>query len=398
MATLFNKGEGRWKVQISAGSENGRRRRVTKTFRVDPLKSENAQRREVEKLSNAYEVDLQRGIITASGRITVEQLANEWLQGYVQRRKLAPGTQRHYRALLAGRILPRMGKLYVQDIKPKTIDAFLRWLENAPAKTARAKGDTLSGTSCKKYYVLLHSLFKFAVRQGYLTVNPADTVTPPKNDTEEIIPYTAEQAGRFMNALEDETIKWRAYFLLALLSSMRRGELIALDWNDIDLQTGTISITKSAYYANGQGVLIKDPKTAAGKRRVMVPQELCALIEDYRKEQALQRLQLGRDWTDTGAVFTQWNGKRLHLDSPSKRLRLIIAKNGLPPLTPHGLRHTGATLLIAQGANYKAVQGRLGHSRASTTLDIYAHYFEDMEAATSAKLNEVLSDARKRAK
>lgn len=398
MAHIENKGSGRWKAQFSAGSENGQRKRMTKTFTVDPEKSENAQRREVEKLASAYETDLSRGLLTTSHKITLQQLSVEWFDSYVKRKKLAQTTQAHYRDLLDGRILPRIGAQYVQDMTAKHINSFIAWVENDKPKSARARGDTLSGTTCKKYYTLLHSLFGFAIRQGYITINPVSATIAPKEDTQEKIIFNADQMAQLLAALDKEPIKWQAYFNLAIFSQMRRSELIALTWDDIDLEQRIIFITKCAYYARGEGSKLKVPKSAAGRRQLTIPQNVCTLLEEHKREQNLQRLRLGAEWHNTGSVFTQWNGLRLHLDSPANRLNEIIKQYGLPPLTPHGLRHTGASLLIADGQDYKTVQHRLGHSRASTTLDIYAHYFDHMDAGASAALDTVLTAARKKAK
>lgn len=201
-----------------------------------------------------------------------------------------------------------------------------------------------------------------------------------------------------MAALDKEPIKWRSYFYLAILSQLRRGELVVLTWEDVDLDQRMVFITKSAYYAPGEGSRLKVPKSAAGRRQLTIPQNVCTLLEEHKREQNIQRLKLGPEWHNSGAVFTQWDGHRLHLDSPSKRLKEIIDQYSLPPLSPHGLRHTGASLLIASGQDYKTVQHRLGHSRASTTLDIYAHHFDHMDAGASEALDTVITAARKKAK
>lgn len=396
MAHISNKGGGRWKAQFSAGFEGGQRKRLSKTFKVDPGKSLSAQRREVEKMAAAYEIDLQRGILTASYRVTLKKLSEEWFDSYVKRRNLAPGTRAHYQDLLQGRILPRIGSLCVQDITPRQMNAFITWVENDTPKSARAKGAKLSGTTCKKYHTLLHSLFEFAIRQGYITVNPMAATVAPKKDTPERQFYDAETSALLLQALDQEPLKWRAYFYLALFSQLRRGELIALSWDDIDLVHGTVSISKSAFNSRGEGVKLKLPKTASGRRRIIIPAGVCALLEEYKAEQRLRRLGIGTVWQETGAVFTQRNGLRLNLDSPANRLKKITQRNGLPPLSPHGLRHTGATLMIASGEDYKTVQHRLGHSRASTTLDIYAHHLNHRDAEASSKLETIISEARGR--
>jgi len=398
MAHIVNKGGGRWKAQFSAGSENGQRKRITKTFVVDQAKSENAQRWEVEKLASAFETDLSRGLLTTSRKITLHQLSDEWMSSYVKRKKLAPNTEAHYKRLLEGRILPRMGAMYVQDITSKKVNTFISWVENDKPLTARARGEKLSGTTCKKYHTLLHSLFEFAIRQGYVTINPVSATISPEKDTPEKVIYSVEQTAQLLAALDREPIKWRAYFYLAIFSQMRRGELVALTWEDVDLEAGTIFITKSAYYAPGEGSRLKAPKSAAGRRQLTIPLAVCALLEEHRREQSLLRLRLGAQWHDTGAVFNQWDGRRISLDSPAQRLSEIITQNKLPPLSPHGLRHTGASLLIASGQDYKTVQHRLGHSRASTTLDIYAHHFDHMDAGASAALDSVITAARRKAK
>lgn len=398
MATIKNMGKGSWKVQFSAGSEDGQRKRITKTFKVDPARTENAQRHEIEKLANTYETDLQRKLYTSSSRITIKQLSIEWLSSYVKRKKLAPNTQAHYIHLLEGRILPRMGGLYVQDVTPKKVDSFITWLENDNPKSARARGEKLSGTTCKKYHTLLHSLFEFAIKQGYVTINPVASTTAPQKDTPEKTAFDKTQAAQLITVLDSEPLKWRAFFNLALHTQMRRGELIALTWDDINLKDNFVFVNKSAYYVKNQGVLTKLPKTAAGRRRISIPEHICTLLGEYKKEQTLQRLKLGSDWQDNGAVFTQWNGQRLHLDSPTKHLKTILEKSGLPIISLHGLRHTGASLLIASGEDYKTVQHRLGHSRASTTLDTYAHPFDYKDVEASSALDTILTEAQNRAK
>ena len=131
---------------------------------------------------------------------------------------------------------------------------------------------------------------------------------------------------------------------------------------------------------------------------VTIPASVCELLVAWKAEQRLQRLRSLGNWQDTGAVFTQSNGQRICLDSPAERLRKIVTRYKLPPISPHGLRHTGASLLIASGEDYKTIQHRLGHSRASTTLDIYAHHLDHRDAEASSKLDSILETARKIAK
>lgn len=396
MAHLLNKGKGRWRVQFSVGSEGGQRKRVAKTFRVDPAKTETAQQREVEKLAAAYETDLRRGVLTASRRVTIKQLSEEWFDSYVRRNNLAPNTQANYRYLLESRVVPRIGSLVVQDVTPRQMNTFITWVENDAPKSKRTRREKLSGTTCKKYHTLLHSLFAFAIRQGYITVNPMAATISPKKDTPEKVIYDAEKAALLLQALDSEPVRWRAYFYLALFSQLRRGELIALTWEDLDLDKGIVSVSKSAYYVPREGVKLKAPKSASGHRQLVIPLHVCEVLKEHKADQGLRRLRLGSLWQDTGAVFTQHNGLRLNLDSPASRLEKILKRNSLPPISPHGLRHTGASLMIASGEDYKTVQHRLGHSRASTTLDTYSHFINHRDAEASNKLDSIISEAREK--
>lgn len=224
----------------------------------------------------------------------------------------------------------------------------------------------------------------------------AATVAPIK-DTPESAFYNAEQSALLLQALDKEPLKWRAYFYLALFSQLRRGELIALTWDDIDLEQGVVLVNKSSYYSPEKGVVLKAPKSASGYRQVTIPHTVCEVLKEHRSDQRLQRLRAGADWQDANAVFTQRNGLRLNLDSPAARLKKIVKRSGLPPISPHGLRHTGASLLVAGGEDYKTVQYRLGHSRASTTLDLYAHFLKHRDQEASSKLDSIITRARSKA-
>lgn len=193
---LENRGNGAWRLTISDGyASDGSKIRYCATIRVDPSRTENAQRREAEKQAALIEADCRRRLLTISARTTVAQLAEEYL---LSRRGLKESTLKQYRDIIDGRIVPALGKAVVQDLTPRDINAFYNALEETPALTRRSKTGKLSGTTRLKYHTMLHAMLEFAVRMGMIAVNPCDQVDPPRKDTGETRFYELEEAGRFL--------------------------------------------------------------------------------------------------------------------------------------------------------------------------------------------------------
>ncbi|MCD7777984.1 MAG: site-specific integrase [Clostridiales bacterium] len=265
-------------------------------------------------------------------------------------------------------------------------------------------------------------MLKTAVKWLILDSNPCEKVTLPKPNREmsDIEYFTPEQANIFIQALgEPYTITHKAhtriddtgkpytvkeytetrtlskqlqlFFILAMLTGMRRSELTALTWADIDFQKNMLNIDKAAVSVEGK-IINKVTKTKTSKRRVSLPDSIIPLIKEYRLEQMQLRSQLGNLWEGDNYIFIQWNGKQMHPDTATHAFRNIITRHNnseavknnkaleLPLIPLHGLRHTNATFLIASNKiNIKTVQNHLGHANATTTLNIYAHPLEELE-------------------
>lgn len=398
MASYENKGNGSWRITISNGYEpDGRKRRLQRTVKVDPTKTVNAQRKEAEKLAAALETDYRRHLITDGRKITMAALADEFMADHVHRRKLATSTAREYRDLLDSRILPAFGKVYVQDITPRDINKFYQKLEREPAKTARSKTGKLSGTYRLKYHVTIHSMLAYAVRMGYISVNPADAVEPPRKDTKETAFYELDDCKKLLEALDAlPDTQWRLFFYMAIYTGMRPGELIGLDWSDI--QGNVLTVRAGAVCIPGKGTIRTDrPKTQKSIRMIDLPPTIMNMLHQHRREQAEYRLQFGKDWPEPDAVFTGAMGYRLNISSPTQKFQKIVKEYNLRPITLYGLRHTAATIMIAQGLNARDVAARLGHAQTSTTLNIYAHAFMDANTRATEAIANALENARKQA-
>lgn len=158
---------------------------------------------------------------------------------------------------------------------------------------------------------------------------------------------------------------------------MRRGELLGLEWKDIDLGTGVIHIQRTSYYTKQRGLYADTPKTETSKRFIKVAAVVIELLKTYKAEQGKERVKLGSQWIDTDRLFTSWNGSALGVNSPYNWLKRFCKSNKFPFYVIHQFRHLYASFLIGLGIDPTTVSGVLGHSQVSTSLNIYIHAFAE---------------------
>lgn len=413
MPTLENRGNGSWRVTISGGYGPDKKQiRIKKTIHVNPNSTESAQRRQVEREAAALETDYRRHLITEAKKTRLSAVAEEYLES----KPMADSTRAWYRGLLDGRILPALGNVFVQDLTPKQIRAFYKDLSTTDAKPARvkqpedstgkknktpgsrSKTGKLSGTYRLHYHRALSAILQFAVKSGYISVSPMAAVDAPRKDTPEADFFDGEEIAKLLTTLENlpETM-WRAFFLLSLYSSARPGELIGLNWED--LQGNLLYIRAGSTYVKGKGtVRTAQPKTKSSIRTVALSPEVLKYLQAWRKEQLEYRLQFGSCWPEPDAMFTGDKGYRLNTSTPTQRWRKYQKQYGLKDANLYSLRHTGASLLIDAGCDVKEISVRFGHSRTSTTLDTYVHLFEKKQQHTADVFTAAIAAARAQAK
>ena len=379
----ISKGNGKWLIRICCGYDGrGRKRMTSRQIQLDPAMSPARQLAEAIKERDRMRLKYEDGLLSGEKDVTLKAYAAEWMDSYCRRKGLAESTIAGYQNLLDTRILPSLGKTKLRDCKPAILNHFF----------VRLGMEGLGGTYQRKYYNLLHLIFSTAVREQRLAVNPMDGVEPPRKDTAEHRCYSAQECGQLVSALEGAPLKWQALVLLMLGSGIRRGEALGLNWEDVDFARQSICIRRALGYAKGKGQYLKDPKTASGWRTIRIDRRAMQALRAWKQAQAEERLKLASIWNvnDEGAVFTQDDGKRMCIHSPTQWFTKFLAQNGLPPMNLHGLRHTSASLLLANGAAMTDVSKRLGHSRVSTTMDIYAHAYEEGSAHLAQQMESLI--------
>lgn len=403
MATIRER-NGAYQIRVSLGyNMQGRQITKTKTWKPAPGATFKQIKKELERQEVLFEDQCRSGLFI-DGNIRFADYAASWME--INENNLAPSTFIRYKVLL-NRINAAIGHIKLNDIQSHHLQEFYKNLaENGINKRS---GKTLSEKTIVHHHRLIGVILKEAYKQGYVLRNVASLATPPKAKQKEIAYLDEQDAVRLCNALSAAPVKWRTALLLLLYTGMRRGELVGLEWGDIDLDERVISIRRTVQYAtlpkyeyvddNGiqhKGRIIeKEPKTKSSSRCIVVDDGVVDLLREYRKWWLQQKLSNGDRWINTEKLFIQENGGVMHPDSITYYTAKFIKKHNLPLFTPHSLRHTNISLMIAAGVDIKTVSSRAGHANVSTTGNIYAHQIQSANARAAEKIGDIFNYQRR---
>ncbi len=319
----------------------------------------------------------ERGLLREPSKATVADYLAFWLENGAKP-SVRPPTYRQYEQYVRNYVVPVLGPLRLQALKPPDIQAlYTQKLEAG-----------LSRRTVQLIHAILHKALSQAVDWGLISFNPADRVKPPRPQPKEMQVLSPEEARRFLEAARE--YDYYPLFVLALTTGMRLGELLGLKWADVDLEAGAVHVRRGLYRVRGEWVE-GEPKSAAGKRKIALPALATAVLKEHRLAQLEARLKAGPAWEDNGLVFTTAAGRPIHPGDIRRTLTAILGRAGLPRIRFHDLRHSHATLLLKEGVNPRVVQERLGHSTVSMTLGTYSHVLPDLQAEAAEKLNRTLS-------
>jgi integrase len=317
------------------------------------------------------------GQTLAADRSTAAFLT-EWLA--VVRNIVGPGTFERYEQYIRVHAIPALGRIKLGRLTPQHVQRLYQ------EKLAAG----LSPTTVNHLHTVLHGAFAEAVRWGLMPRNVVALVRPPRKVHVEVVALTVEQARALLAAAAGN--RFEALLILALKTGMRRGELLALRWEDVDLDNGVLQV-RGTLRRTQEGLSIGTPKTAASRRKVVLsPASVTALLR-HRARQEQERQAAGDLWQDLGLVFPNRLGRLMEpRDLLADVYRPLLERAGLPPVTFHTLRHTAATLLLAEGEHPKVVQELLGHAQVSITLDRYSHMTPRLMSNAAALMDRLLDE------
>lgn len=268
-------------------------------------------------------------------------------------------------------------------------------MEYADAFTPQRDMTPLAAGTVHTFHRVLSAVLFRAVKWGYIPTNPAARADLPSLAGRKAKYLDEPDARRLLELLRDEPIKWRALMTFDLLSGLRRGELAGLRWQDVNVDEQTITICQTSNYLPGKGVYVDTPKTATSNRPLRLSRSAFLLLLEYKRWQDAQQEKLGDAWRDEdGRVFTADDGAPLFPDAITQWFSRFVKRTGLPKVTVHSLRHTYASIMIADGTPLVVVSHQLGHAQASTTANIYAHVIASAEAKaaqTFDRFNDIIT-------
>ncbi len=286
------------------------------------------------------------------------------------------------------RILPKLGHYKLADLTKEIIRQFY---DDMRQEKNWKNGEPLAEKTVEGIHSCVCSILSDAVEAGYLVHNPAWRAYKKKGVAKERPVADEEVVRKLIQALEGESMKYEVYYKLILATGMRRGEACGLRWSDINWRQRSLHIQRNVVKVPHYPIMVKEPKTQAGNRIVYLSEGLCSLLKAWQSESEWEKEQLGQgELLPDDYLFRQQDGSPMVPNTFTFRLKKILRENGLPEnLNVHSLRHTNASLLIAQGVDVRTVAGLLGHAQASTTLDIYSHAFDKNKREAQERLKKI---------
>ncbi len=376
MANITKRGNS-YRIRVFVGEEpNGEKRFKTTTWKPP---REGMTKRQIDRALTEYVIGFEKRVYDGELAETYKTTLAEFCDFYLSHKKtLSPLTLEMYKSLIEKKIKPYFGFKKLKDIKTPHVQGFIDYLQKP-----NEKGKTVSASTVHREFQVLQSIFSLAYKLGYIDKLPTEKrrLELPICEEEQIEVFDKDEVIELLRCLEKEPLMFQVLIHLAIVTGCRRGELVALQWDLIDLDEGIVTIKQSNYKRTGEVISTKSTKTNRS-RQVAIPAYLCDMLRKYRAEQNADRLEQGTNWKAGNWLFTQWDGKPMHPTTPTKWFSKFQARNGIPHHKFHSLRHTSATLLLINDTDIKTVSSRLGHTKLSTTSR-YTHFLKsaDREAA-----------------
>lgn len=362
---IKKRSKGSWSIWVEMGRDAAGRRRQ-KTFTVKGSRKD--AERELTHILN----EINTGEFVEPSKMTLSDYLERWLKDYAKPR-VSPKTYERYKQIVDGELVPALGNLVLSKLRPLQIQAFYADRLDQGRKDGRGG---LSPQTVLHYHRLLHKALDQAVKWQMLARNPASAVEPPKPQREQMRALDQIETTTLLRLVEGS----RLYIpvLLAVTGGLRRGEILALRWQDLDLKTGRATIARSLEQT-ADGLRVKSPKTERGRRTVVFPGYTLDALKAHKKEQAERKLATGPVYQNSGLVCARADGSEWPPDTFSTAFAALVRRSNLAHFRFHDLRHTHATQLLKQGVHPKIVSERLGHSNIGITLDTYSHVLPGMQ-------------------
>ena len=391
MANVRKRGNS-YQIRVSAGYDSEYRQVIhTKTWKPTPGMTERQIEKEVARQAIMFEEYCKKGIVTVN--VKFKEFAEKWLNDFARVNLKKTTFQRMKNTTI--RVYAAFGHLRVDSITRGQIQAFV----DDMAKNGKnmKTGKPLSRKSIVHHLNFLSDVFNYALRFDMIDSNPCNHIFVPKGEKKEKEIYTVEEMKQLFKLVNQYApLKYKAFLTLAVYSGFRNGELMGLEWKDVDWENNVISVRRTSNYTVTDGNYTDTPKTKSSIRSLKLPQQVFDVLSELRESQLKNKENLGTKWIDSDRLFVTEIGKTLHRGSPYKWQREFTERHGMRFCDIHSLRHFNATVLINAGVDTATVSSALGHSNISTTTNIYFHAIREAQARTGEAIAAVLDFSDKK--
>jgi integrase len=370
--TIRQRKSGRWAYGLTIGRDPGTGKRIQVTkggFRT---------RKECQAALNKVLNEINNKTYTRPARMTLASyLVERWLPGL----EIRGTTRARYESIVNVHIVKRLGAVKLEDLTPAHLDDLYRDLRHG-----------LAPKTVRHVHGVLHAALKRAVNLELISRNVADRVQPARARSAKelgkaLACWSPEQLGAFLRHVADDRLAaaWR----LVAQTGMRRGEVVGLRWEDIDLDAGRVTISHTRVMV-GYNVRTSQPKTDSGNRSFQLDPATVAALRKWKAQQAQERLRVGPGYEDSGYCFTNPDGTPIHPQRFSDWFHQRAEAAGLPRIRLHDIRHSYATAALAAGVPVKVVSARIGHSTTQITMDLYMHALPSIDQEAADKVAAII--------
>jgi integrase len=333
---------------------------------------------------------LQEGTYVAPSKQTIAEFVDDWLAAIGS--TVRASTLASYRRNLEQHVVPTIGHVPLRVLDACALNALYAQLLIGGRRDTKDGG--LSPRTVQYIATILHRALRDAVRWGRISVNPATAADPPRakvvREAQAAMKvWSAPEVERFLTLTADS--RYQPAWLTLATTGMRRGELLALTWNDVDLERRSITIRKALIVVAHVPQL--GPTKTGKARSIELDARTAMSLRSWRSRQAKERLLMGRGYQEGGCVFTHPDGRRYHPERFSREFDRAVERHGLQRIRLHDLRHTWATLALEAGVHVKVVSERLGHSSSVITLDTYSHVSAAMASDAAEQVASLIFGA-----
>lgn len=372
----------KWQLRVSIGRDCITKKYITKTKRFSGTKTQ------AEKELRAFINELESGIRTDTRTLTFHEFANAWLEERIMAGEIEEGTIRRLRYHIKT-LSSHIGNVRLTELNAETITSLYIKLKNGGS----LQGESLSGTTVSHMAVTLKCILEDAVNRDIVLRNPCQKVRRPRRDTKEKAALSEIEARRLIRLLiEGEPTAFKMGTLFALTCGLRCEELVGLRWCDYDKEKRTIRISHAMPCDSRQ---LKEPKSGAGKRTIPLSAETFKRIEEWRGVQAKYLLSIGAPPTQTTPILTTEAGGFIYSENLSRWWGKFRERNGFEGYSLHQLRHTFATLLVANGVDIVTAKTLMGHSDTKMLTELYAHVVPENVSKATELIGDILYSKEK---